>query len=228
MREILQKSVLSLVALAAMTLILFIMAVTVAQYAGLDTGTGFLQYKQEYIGSRLWLDAFYIHVFTCFLCLLAGITQFMPWILQSHRGLHRNIGKFYIANILFVNVPAGMILALQANGGFSSRLAFTLLDLLWAGTTLMAWISIRKGDIERHRAYMIRSFALTLSAISFRLWKQVWLHTTTMELEMIYKIDAWLGFIPNILVAEILIRYRKKRSALERNGISQYNQDNDS
>lgn len=220
------KSAYPALALGVLTLVTFIMAVTVAQYTGMDTTTGFLQYKQVYVTNNLWLTAFYVHVFSCFLCLVAGLTQFTPWILKTHPLLHRSIGRFYIINILLINVPAGMILAVQANGGFSSRLAFVLLDLLWGYTTAMAWVSIKKRDIVRHRAWMVRSFALTLSAISFRLWKQVWLHTTSMDLELIYRIDAWLGFVPNLIIAEWFIRFGTSRSALKRDRIGQNKEDN--
>ena len=219
------KSIFPGLALAALTLVTIIMAVTVSQYASMDTSTGFLQYKQEYIGNRLWLDAFYVHVFTCFLCLIAGLTQFLPWMQQQHRLLHRSIGIFYVVNILFINVPSGMILAFQANGGAASRMAFVVLDLLWAWTTTMAWIHIKRGNVLQHRAFMIRSFALTLSAISFRLWKQVWLHTTDWDPALVYKIDAWLGFIPNLLLAELLIRRKGVLSALKENRITQYKED---
>lgn len=52
---------------------------------------------------------------------------------------------------------------------------------------------------------MIRSFALTLSAITLRLWKVVLVklfHPAPMD---VYMIIAGLGWIPNLIIAEYFI-----------------------
>jgi hypothetical protein len=53
---------------------------------------------------------------------------------------------------------------------------------------------------------MIRSYALTLSALTLRAWK--WSITNTVELPPmdVYRAVAWLGWVPNLLIAELLIR----------------------
>jgi hypothetical protein len=58
---------------------------------------------------------------------------------------------------------------------------------------------------------MIRSYALTLSAVTLRAWK--WSITNTVELPPmdVYRAVAWLGWVPNIIIAELLIRKRYMR-----------------
>ena len=56
---------------------------------------------------------------------------------------------------------------------------------------------------------MMRSYALTLSALTLRTWKIILTNTTSLPPETIYMIDAWLGFMPNWLFAEWLINGRK-------------------
>ena len=53
---------------------------------------------------------------------------------------------------------------------------------------------------------MIRSFALTFSAITLRTWKLILSNLFTIDLAELYVIDAWLGFVPNLAIAEIIIR----------------------
>ncbi len=60
-----------------------------------------------------------------------------------------------------------------------------------------------------HRAFMIRSFALTFAALTLRTWKLILNHFITIDQTELYVIDAWLSFIPNLLVAEILIRAQR-------------------
>src|SRR5271169_2085843 len=101
------------------------------QYIPIRTDAAFLQTKQDYIHITPWLIAFYVHVFTSVFILAAGFTQFSPVILRQHTRIHRAIGKSYILIVLFISGPASFIMALLANGGLPSRMAFTSLSLLW-------------------------------------------------------------------------------------------------
>jgi hypothetical protein len=183
----------------------------ILSYYPLNDQSGFLRFKQDYIGNDFWKTCFYIHVFTSLLVLLAGFTQFSDHILTEHRRIHRVMGRFYAFNILFVNFPAALVMGIFANGGVAGKTAFLLLDCLWFGFTLFAVLAIRNGEIQKHSDFMTRSFALTLSAISLRSWKMILSHTTDLDYSTIYIMDAWLGFVPNLLLAEWIIRRRKYR-----------------
>lgn len=182
------------------------MAFAIAQYFSFKTDIAFLQFKQAYLSNQTWLFAFYIHVFTSIFVLLAGLSQFSNFMLKNYRSLHKLIGKIYVIDILFVNFPFAMIMAIYANGGLPSKIAFATLDLLWFYFTLMAFLAVKNKDFKKHKEYMIRSYALTFSAITLRTWKYVFTHTTNLDVNIIYMIDAWLGFLPNLIVAEIIIR----------------------
>jgi uncharacterized membrane protein len=178
-------------------------------YFKLDTQTGFLNLKQSYLTNKVWLVSFYTHVFTSCLLLVAGFTQFSTFILKKHKKLHRGIGKMYVVVLLFISAPAGFIMALNANGGFYSRLAFTLLSVLWIYFTLMAWRTVLQKNFVSHRKYMILSFSLTVSALTLRLWKMIIVmafHPPPMDA---YRIVAWLGWVPNLLFALWLINRKK-------------------
>ncbi|MFB6455396.1 DUF2306 domain-containing protein [Chitinophaga sp. Hz27] len=183
---------------------------TVLQYVSFKDNVGFLQYKQAYLHIGIWKLAFYTHVFSSILTLAAGFTQFMPSILQENKKLHRLIGRIYAWDILLINFPAGFIMAIYANGMLPSKIAFVVLDYLWAWFTLKAILAAKKGNIQLHKEFMIRSYALTLSAITLRTWKVVLGNTLVPDPELLYKIDAWLGFVPNILLAEWYIRNNRK------------------
>ncbi|GAA4336650.1 hypothetical protein GCM10023149_45680 [Mucilaginibacter gynuensis] len=141
--------------------------------------------------------------------MLAGFTQFSAYILKHHCQLHRVIGKIYVYDI-FINFPVGLLMGIYANGLLPSKTAFVILDCLWFWFTYKAVIEVKKGNITAHKQYMIRSYALTLSAVTLRCWKIVILSITYVDPLHLYMIDAWLGFVPNLLFAEWLIG-RKKR-----------------
>lgn len=188
----------------------FLMLRAISEHITLQPDVGFLKAKQEYIHNKFWRTAFYIHVFSAVLTLMAGFTQFSSYILKEHRQLHRIFGKIYVFNIFFINFPAGMIMAFYANGEWHSRVAFIILDCLWFWFTLKAFLEIKKGRIKTHREFMIRSYALTFSAITLRTWKIILSGLFVIDPATLYMIEAWIGFVPNLLFAEWLIR-RKKR-----------------
>ena len=187
----------------------YLMLRIILPHLQLERDTGFLATKQAYVHNPVWRTSFYIHVFSSMLSLVAGFTQFSSFLLKEYRPLHRIMGRIYVFAIVFINFPSGMILALNANGLFLSRIAFVLLDCLWFFFTLRAYWAIRQGNVQWHRDFMIRSYALTLSALTLRSWKLVLSTLFVIDTQTLYRIDAWMGFVPNLLLAEWLIRRRK-------------------
>ena len=183
----------------------------VIDYSSFRTDIHFLQFKQDYIYIPWWRMAFYTHVFSSVLALAAGFTQFSEYVLKYHRKVHRIIGKIYAVDILIINFPAAMIMAIYANGLLPSKTAFVILDCLWFYFTLRAVMAARQKRIQEHKEFMIRSFALTFSAITLRSWKIILLNSFHPDPLSLYMIDAWMGFVPNLLFAEWLIRKKRKR-----------------
>lgn len=178
------------------------------QYIPLNLDVAFLRIKQDVIHNRLYQIAFFTHVYTSMFALLAGFTQFSLRIRTHYKEVHRLYGRVYIIVILALSAPSGLIMAVVANGGITSQIAFVLLAMLWWWFTYAAFRSIKKSDYAAHRAFMIRSFALTLSAVSLRLWKMGITNTLDIKPMDAYRLVAWLGWIPNLLIAEIYIRLR--------------------
>lgn len=181
------------------------------QYIPIRLDVAFLQIKQQYIHIIPWRIAFFTHVFTSMFVLIAGFTQFSQYILRRYKKWHRVIGKIYVIDVLFITGPASFIMALQANGGIPSRMAFTLLAILWMYTTTKAWQTALAKQFTEHKAWMMRSYALTLSAITLRAWK--WLLIALFHLRPLnaYMTVAWMGFVPNLIFVEWLIRYKERK-----------------
>jgi uncharacterized membrane protein len=176
-------------------------------YIPVKNDVGFLQLKQSYIHLTAWRTAFFTHVFSSILVLAAGFTQFSKKLLRQKPKLHRALGYVYVLNILTVTGPAGLLMSFYANGGISSRVGFILLSVLWIGCTALALYHAIKKSFKLHRNFMIRSFALTLSAITLRSWKVILANFTDIPPMDRYRIIAWLGWTLNLLMAELLIKY---------------------
>jgi len=179
-------------------------------YIPYNTDVGFLIIKQKEIQIPVYKIAFFIHVYTSMLVMPAGLTQFSSYILKKHRLTHSISGWIYATVVVFISGPAGFIMALYAEGGALSRISFSILAVLWILFTAYAIIRIKKGDVKQHRAFLIRSFALTLSAITLREWKYILALLFDPRPNDLYMIIAWLGWVPNLLIAEYIIRRKLK------------------
>ena len=211
------RTVLQVLCYALLAWLSWLMLEITLNYWPVRDDAGFLQIKQEYLGVRHWEVAFWIHVFTSMLALAAGFTQFAPWILRRMPKFHRWMGRCYVLNVCFVTGPASLIMAFYANGGITSRLAFGILAVSWIVTTGMGWRLAMRKQWQRHQEWMMRSYALTLSALTLRMWKYSLVLLFEPRPMDVYRLVAWLGFVPNMLLVEWLIR-RKRRELAQRKG----------
>ena len=185
----------------------FLMARITSEYVPYNTDVGFLRIKQDYIDIDHWRIAFFIHVYASMWALLAGFTQFSSYIQSLYPRVHRTLGYVYVTNVLLITGPASFVMGIYANGGMTSKFAFVILAILWIAFTAVALVKAKNGDFGSHRNFMIRSYALTLSALTLRAWK--WSITNTAaELPPmdVYRAVAWLGWVPNLIAAELFIR----------------------
>lgn len=169
----------------------------------------FLLTKQTVLHVTVWRLAFYTHISSSLLVLLFGVFQFVRTIMYRFPRLHRMLGKAYVTLVLLVSAPSGFIMALYANGGIWAKASFAILAILWWLFTYKAWRHVVKGEIEKHLAFMYRSYALTLSAITLRTYVLLLPYVIHIKGKDLYVLVAWLSWIPNLLLAEWLIRRAK-------------------
>lgn len=185
----------------------YLLLLITLQYIPLNFDVTFLKLKKEEVKLIYYNIAFFTHVYTSFFLLIFGILQFSKSLRRRQPKIHRRIGKLYIVIILFFSGPSSLIMGYYANGGIASKISFLLLSFLWLTFTYLAFHYAKKINYKKHQQFAIRSFALTLSAISLRLFKFIivflW-HPLPMDT---YRIVSWLGWTFNLLLAEIIILY---------------------
>lgn len=140
-----------------------------------------------------------------------------PWQLNQRlreRALprHRWLGRTYVVGVLIGSLGA-LLLAPFAETGVVASLGFASLGALWLCTTMMAFVRIRQGDRVRHRRWMIRSFALTLAAVTLRVYLPL-SFVAGIPFETAYPAIAWLCWAPNLVAAELLLARRSRDVAL--------------
>lgn len=198
--------IIKVTALFLVLLFSILMLKTISQYTSFNKHIGFLAFKQQVVNNPYWMAFFYIHIFSITLCLLAGLTQFSNRFLTENRGLHQIIGKIYVYNILIINVPACFVLGLFSNGGLIGIAGFLIQDILWAYFTIAAVFSIKKGNIGNHKMYMILSYAVTTTAITFRIVKNMFYNEERHDYELFYGLNVWAALFINLFIAYLILK----------------------
>lgn len=160
----------------------------------------------------------YTHVFASIVALVLGPFQFSARLRQRSLLMHRWAGRSYLAVGVMVGGLSGLYMAQFAYGGWPSRAGFTLLALGWLATGWLAYRAIRRRDIDSHRRWMMRNYALTFAAVTLRIELGV-CAAAGLQFQDFYPWVAWLCWVPNLLVAEWLISAQRTRlhSAVENN-----------
>lgn len=164
--------------------------------------------KQDFIKTSIvWKIGFYSHTTFGGLALLTAWIQFIPKIRETKLKLHRQLGRLYVMSV-FISSIAGIGIGIFATGGIVSALGFTSLGFIWFCTTLKAYNSIIAGDVVRHRMLMIYSYSACFAAVTLRLWMPI-LGLFFEEFVTGYRIAAWLSWVPNILIASLILKANK-------------------
>ncbi len=189
----------------------YLMVLITVQYVPIDINAAFLNVKSNVNQLLHYQIAFFSHVYTSIFVLILGIIQFSKTSRNKYPKAHRTIGKIYVLLILFISSPSGLVMAYYANGGWLSQLSFILQAVLWFGFTFFAFRFAKQKNWAKHHKFMMYSYALTLSAISLRLFK--WGIVSTLEWPPMdtYKIVAWLGWTFNLLVVELIWLFLPKK-----------------
>ncbi|MES2690746.1 MAG: DUF2306 domain-containing protein [Bacteroidota bacterium] len=186
-----------------------LMANLTLPYFSFKTDVDFLLTKQAVLHKTIWRWAFYWHISVSALVLLIGGFQFVQYIIDHFPKNHRLLGKIYVFSLLIICAPSGLIMAFYANGGIWAKISFVFVSIFWWCFTYKAFIEIRKRNIESHKAFMTRSYALTLSAITLRLYVFALPFIINWHGREMYILVAWMSWIPNLIVAELIIWSKK-------------------
>lgn len=177
-------------------------------YVPFSSSASFLMIKQTEVESRPeYLTLFYTHVYSSIFVLLAG---FMALFFSKKKTvLHRFSGRIYVVVTLLLSSLSGVYMGVFANGGIVGKLSFVILGILWFYTTYRAYLEIRKRNIKSHQQWMWRSYALCFSAVTLRLWKVILVYLFHPNPMDVYQIIAWLGWVPNLILIEYLIKTKR-------------------
>ena len=153
----------------------------------------------------------FIHVTTGMLATIVSPFQFITYIRTHYLRTHRILGKTYVYSIIISSVTSFYLCATTPEniwyalglGGFTAA---------WVLTALMGMISAIKGKMVQHKAWMVRSFVVTVGFSLSRLLEDVIVHAHA-EVERVERLTilSWVSWIIPLMITEwILIKNNKR------------------
>lgn len=174
---------------------------------------GFLSDKQQLFQHTVYPIFFYGHISISSIILLIGLFQFSNKLRAKYTHTHRLLGKLYVVLVLFISAPSAFVMGVYAVGHWLIKIGFVIASVLWWWYTYKAYVEIRKKKIAPHKAYMQRSYIISLLAVFLRVYYYIIVALLQVESNYTYLFVVYASWLPNIVVFEIWHRYKVKKTA---------------
>jgi len=147
------------------------------------------------------------------LLLVLGPTQLIAWIRQRWLPVHRWIGRLFVTASLLTAVGGLSFIVLKGTiGGTVMDIGFALYGALMALAAVQTIRYARARQLDEHRAWAIRLFALVIGSWLYRIEYAIWFMSTeglghTRSFDGFFdQIMAFAFYLPNLAIAELYIR----------------------
>ena len=149
------------------------------------------------------------HTLAGIFALLLGPVNFSSRIRQRHLTLHRVLGRIYVGSV-FVGSFTGIALAWGRPGlpGTSMQAA------TWIVCTTAAFLTARNRQIAAHRQWMARSYAVTFTFVSSRVFNLVpayWSHLG----DVLSAVGVIAFTLASLLIVDIGLNWRELTTRCE-------------
>jgi hypothetical protein len=169
-----------------------------------------------YYPKRGWL---LLHIAGGITAILAGPVQLWLGLSDRRMDLHRRLGLAYIGGVA-VGTFGAVALAVQTDLGWMFGAGLLGLALAWAVTTSLAFASIRRGLVEQHREWMIRSYVVTFAFVTFRVGDLSLKAAGIGEALETITFMSWVSWSVPLLVTEAILQSKKIFAVRRSSGIT--------
>ena len=157
-----------------------------------------------------------VHIIPGLLFVVLGPLQFVRTLRLRRPGVHLWIGRVVLGSGVIIGATALVMSPQMAIGGANETAATMLFAILFLVALGSAFVAIRQGQVETHREWMIRAFAIGLAVALVRPIVGVFFATsriTHLTPHDFFGTAFWLGFTIQTIAAEIWIHYTRRETA---------------
>ncbi len=180
-------------------------------YFTFSRNMSFLQERSVLYDKPVWRISFYVHIAAGALCIGAALLQFSSFILKKRKRIHIISGKIYVFVVLLIGAPSGFYMTFFAKGGFLERACFMLMAIFWFYSTYKGFVAAaRQKNFLSHKYWMIRSYAMALTAVTFRVYHILFYLMGWGSFDN-YAVSLWISVFGNAAIAEAIIFFKSKK-----------------
>ena len=138
-----------------------------------------------------------------------GPWQPVPWVRRQYLNVHRNVGRLYIwaALVTSVSVTTFVLFFRTSRKDIWEDMGNVLLGILMMTCAVHSYRNVRKGNIEQHKWWSYRLYALVWAAVWYRLVIVVYfafvLFTPWHGSRWIFESIFFAFFLPNLGVVQL-------------------------
>lgn len=161
------------------------------------------------IKSRFFATALagWAHTMGGAVAVLIGPFQLITKLRTTWPRVHRWMGRTYLLAVL-AGALGGLFFAPRGDAGVFGNIGFATLGIFWLYSGAQAYLAIRRGDVQVHRRWMLRNYALTFAAATLRIQLPL-LIIGGLGFQAAYTTVAWSSWVPNWLLVEAWLRRGK-------------------
>jgi uncharacterized membrane protein len=176
-------------------------------------GVIYFQFVPKVYTDYFWFRApwLLIHVICGITATVTGAFQFLPGIRAKYPGVHRSLGRIYLGCVA-LSTGVSFYLVSTSRLGLVYAVGLTMLGVTWSLSTGMAFLAIRNGRVALHKEWMVKSYVLTLSFVSFRFFEDLLTLTgvsSFIERKVLMSWACWaIPFFITVLVLDVRKLFR--------------------
>ena len=136
--------------------------------------------------------------------------QFITHIRKHHLQIHKFLGRTYVYSI-FISSVTSFYLCATTPENIWYALGLSGFTVAWLFTAIMGMMSAVKGRLIQHKAWIIRSFVVTIGFSLSRLLEDMIVHAHA-QVDRVERLTvlSWVSWIVPLIVTEwILVKNRK-------------------
>jgi uncharacterized membrane protein len=161
------------------------------------------------------------HILFACLALVSGFVQFIDRIRAKAPRVHRYVGRVYVCSVIISGLLSLAVIYYIEN--FTRATSFLVLSIVWLFSCWKGYRTALKQNYEEHRKWMIRSFGITLVAVSGRVVVPVLLLTYYVlngfslpegrerMVEEVLNVNIWTGLLLVLIIVEWVILKPKSK-----------------
>ena len=149
-----------------------------------------------------------LHLAAGSVALLVGPAQLWLGLTGSRPQWHRRLGFTYLASVLASSLAAFYLLA-RSEVGLVFQTGIAGLACAWLVTTGLAFVAIRRGLVEQHREWMVRSYVVTTAFVTFRALSSLLAALQVGTADEQVGLASWFCWAAPLLVTEAVMQSRK-------------------